>query len=244
METPRIMIVEDEYIIAKDIQMSLENMGYAVSAIVSTGEEAVARAESEKPDLVLMDIMLKGAMDGIRAAERIRSNFGIPLIFLTAFSDDDRLKRAKVTLPFGYLLKPFQDRELKIFIEMALYAHKVDSERKQAEKLVERAKQEWERTFDSVPDLIAILDENHKMLRVNKAMADRLGITPNDAVGLTCYQHVHGTQEPPDYCPHCKSLEDGQTHTVEVNEDSLGGDFLVTVSPLHDDEGSRPVPFT
>jgi CheY-like chemotaxis protein len=79
MKTPRIMIVEDEYIIAKDIQTSLENMGYAVSAIVSSGEAAIAKAESEKPDLVLMDIILKGTMDGIQAAEQIRSKFGIPL---------------------------------------------------------------------------------------------------------------------------------------------------------------------
>ena len=91
METSRILIVEDEYIIAKDLQMSLENMGYTVCAIASSGEEAIERVEKEKPDLALMDIVLKGTMDGIEAAERIRSNFGTPLIFLTAFSDDVRL---------------------------------------------------------------------------------------------------------------------------------------------------------
>ncbi len=237
MKTPRILIVEDEIIIAKDIQTTLVNMGYAVCSIVSSGEEAIARTEKEQPDLVLMDINLKGRMDGIEAAEHIRSRFGTPLIFLTAFSDDEKLKRAKLTLPFGYILKPFQDKELKIFIEMALYAHQIDGERKRAERLVVRAKQEWERTFDSVPDLIAILDRKHQILRVNKAMAERLGVTTKEAVGLTCYEHVHGTSEPPEYCPHSRLLVDGQEHFAEIHEDRIGGDFLVTVSPLHDDDG-------
>ncbi len=107
-------------------------------------------------------------------------------------------------------------------------------ERKQVENVIIRTKQEWERTFNVVPDLIAILDDKHRIIRVNKAMADKLGVAPEEAVGLTCYEHVHGTKEPPIYCPHSKLLADGQEHFAEVQEKRLGGDFLVTVTPLRD----------
>ena len=109
--------------------------------------------------------------------------------------------------------------------------------RKQAEEIAVRAKQEWERTFNAVPDLIAIIDDKHRIVRVNRAMADKLGVAPEEAVDLTCYEHVHGKQEPPTNCPHAKLLADGQEHMAEVYEKRLGGDFLVTVTPLHDAKG-------
>ena len=93
-----------------------------------------------------------------------------------------------------------------------------------------RAKEEWERTFDAVPDLIVILDREHRIVRCNRAMAEALGVEPKQLVGRTCYEAVHGLQEPPDFCPHTKLLQDGQTHTTEVLE--LGREFLVTVSPV------------
>jgi PAS domain S-box-containing protein len=109
--------------------------------------------------------------------------------------------------------------------------------RKQAEEALVRAKEEWERTFDVMPDLVMILDDRHRIVRANKAMADRLGITPQKAVGLTCYECVHALESPPSFCPHAQLLTDGQEHVVEVHEGRLGGDFLVTASPLHDPEG-------
>jgi len=101
----------------------------------------------------------------------------------------------------------------------------------------EDVRYDWERTFDAVPDLIIILDTNFRIIKANKAMADKLGMTPDEAVGLTCYEHVHGTEEPPPFCPHSKLLENGQEHSADVNEVRLGGDYFVTVSPLHDTEG-------
>lgn len=98
-------------------------------------------------------------------------------------------------------------------------------------------KQLWERTFNSVPDLIAILDCEYRVLKVNRAMAERLGRTPEQCVGLACYQAVHGLDQPPLFCPHTRSMIDGQPHTMEVHEDRLGGDFLVTTTPLCDDSG-------
>ena len=115
-----IMVVEDEYIIANDIKHSLEGMGYKVRSTVSSGEEAVERVSREKPDLVLMDIVLRDKMDGIEAAGEIGSRFNIPVVFLTSYADEDVLLRAKAASPFGYLVKPFDDRELNATIQMAL----------------------------------------------------------------------------------------------------------------------------
>lgn len=127
-ERVKIMVVDDEVIVVEDLKNRLESLGYNVVATAHTGEEAIASAEETRPDLVLMDIQLRGEMDGIEAAEEIRSRFDISVLYLTAFSDDETLKRAKVTLPFGYLIKPFVERELHSTIEMALYRQKMERE--------------------------------------------------------------------------------------------------------------------
>ncbi len=108
---------------------------------------------------------------------------------------------------------------------------------RKAEDSLLRAKQDWERTFDSVTDLIAIIDTHHRILRTNKAMADRLKITPGECIGLTCYEHVHGTSAPPDFCPHSRTMSDGCQHVEEVHEKRLGGIFTVTTTPIFDDNG-------
>ncbi len=110
MKKANILIVEDEAIVAQEIKICLENMGHSVVSIASRGEEAIGKAEEKRPDLILMDIQLKGQMDGIEAADIIQSRFDIPVIFLTAHYDDERLERAKSTRPYGYVLKPFQER--------------------------------------------------------------------------------------------------------------------------------------
>jgi len=124
MEKEQILIVEDERIVGDDIKMIVQRLGYAVSGIAFSGEEAIKKIEKMQPDLVLMDIVLEGEMSGIDAAEIIRSRFNIPVVYLTAYSDKKTLERAKITEPFGYILKPFEDRDLHSTIEMALYKHK------------------------------------------------------------------------------------------------------------------------
>ena len=113
------------------------------------------------------------------------------------------------------------------------------TERKRAQNEIIRAKEEWERTFASVPDMIAILDNTHRVLRVNEAMARRLGVKPEECVGLHCYEAVHGTSVPPEFCPHSRTTADGCEHIEEVTEARLGGDFLVTTTPLLDEKGER-----
>jgi two-component system, cell cycle sensor histidine kinase and response regulator CckA len=234
---PRILIVEDEAVIALDLKSILENLGYTVSGSESSADKAIKICEEDSPDLVLMDIVLEGEMDGIEAAEIVRSRWGIPVVFLTAFADLERLNRAKLVNPFGYLVKPFRDQDLKVTLEMAWYVARVDAERRKAEEALRRTKEEWETTFDSVPDLIAILNDRHRIVRVNKAMAERLGCTPEGCVGLTCYEVVHGSEAPPTSCPHTLTLADGGEHIVEVREDRLGGDFLISTAPIFDSQG-------
>jgi len=130
----RIQIVEDELIIARAIQKRLQGMGYSVTGVAPTGEEAVLKAAADHPDLILMDIKLQGDMDGIEAAETIRAQVDIPVIYLTAYTDAESLERAKITEPFGYIVKPFQDHTLQSAIEMALYKHRMESRLRQSEQ--------------------------------------------------------------------------------------------------------------
>ena len=133
MAQTNVLVVEDESIVSKDIQHSLKKLGYHVVGAASTGEQAVELAREHVPDIILMDIMLKGEMSGIDAAEAIRKEANIPVIFLTAYADESTLAKAKVTQPYGYIIKPFKEIDIHTSIEMALYKHK-----KEAEVLKER----------------------------------------------------------------------------------------------------------
>ena len=121
MDRPKIMVVEDEWIIANDIKNCLVDLGYMVTSIAATGEEAIKQAGADQPDLILMDIMLKGEMNGIEAAKEIRKQYDIPVIYLTAYDNQYLVEQAKQTDNYGYLLKAFKDKELHIAIDMALH---------------------------------------------------------------------------------------------------------------------------
>jgi CheY-like chemotaxis protein len=142
MKKARILIVEDEAIIAMEMEGNLQSQGYEITAVVNSGEKAIEKAEADTPDLILMDIRIKGDRDGIETAELIRHKFDIPVIFSTAYLDEERIERAKITMPFGYLIKPIQKRDLKVSIEMALYVNKVDAERRKAEVDLQKAHEE------------------------------------------------------------------------------------------------------
>ncbi|MBK9698488.1 MAG: response regulator [Flavobacteriales bacterium] len=133
MAQTNVLVVEDESIVSKDIQHSLKKLGYNVVGAAATGEQAVKLAVEAQPDIILMDIMLKGEMNGIEAATQIRQETNIPVIFLTAYADESTLNKAKVTQPYGYIIKPFKEIDIHTSIEMALYKHK-----KEAEVLKER----------------------------------------------------------------------------------------------------------
>jgi DNA-binding NarL/FixJ family response regulator len=137
MPNAKITIVEDERVVAADLEEKLSAMGYDVCAKAYSGEHAVSMVEREQPDLVLMDIKLEGSMDGIEAANLIKKRFNVPVIYLTAFSDEQILQRAKVAEPFGYLIKPIQLRELRSNIEMALFKAEMEKKLRNAHQMLE-----------------------------------------------------------------------------------------------------------
>ncbi|MCC7450849.1 MAG: response regulator [Anaerolineae bacterium] len=160
MPPSKILIVEDESIVALDIRNRLIRMGYHVVGMAVTGEEAVDQAREKQPNLVLMDIRLKGEMDGIEAAAAIRACFEIPVIYLTAYADENTLQRAKITEPYGYLIKPFEERELTNVIEIALYKHRMEK------RLRDQARQ-LQRIVNTVPQGMILLDGDCRIVTAN-----------------------------------------------------------------------------
>ncbi len=134
MKKTKILIVEDESITAFDLQVRLESMGYTVPALASSGDEAICAVRAHQPDLLLMDINIRGEKDGITVAQEIRESFDVPIIYLTAFTDAATIERASYTEPFGYLIKPFQEQELYSNVEMALYKHKAERRLRENER--------------------------------------------------------------------------------------------------------------
>jgi PAS domain S-box-containing protein len=171
----RIMVVEDESITAMGLEKRLTKQGYNVVAVVASGEEAVRSAEETSPDLVLMDIMLEGEMDGVEAAGRIASRLDIPIIYLTAYADENTLLRAKITEPFAYLLKPFQERELLITIEMALYKHAMEQKLKKSEQWLAA-------TLKCIGDALIATDASGSVAFMNPVAEELTGWKREDAM--------------------------------------------------------------
>ncbi len=169
MPQPRILIVEDESIVALDLANSLEKMGYCVAGQVARGADAIRAAEDLHPGLVLMDIRLKGEVDGIEAAEQIRARCDIPVIFLTAHADEDTLQRARVTEPFGYLLKPFDDRTLDSNISIALYRHAAEQKLRQSEI-------QYRTLFETMAQGVIYHNADGKIISANPAAMRIMGL--------------------------------------------------------------------
>jgi len=123
-----VLVVEDESIVSKDIQYSLKKLGYNVVGVAATGQKAIDLCGEKSPDIILMDIMLKGDINGIEASTRIKESYNIPVIFLTAYADENTLSKAKVTEPYAYIIKPFKEIDLHTSIEMAFYKHSKELE--------------------------------------------------------------------------------------------------------------------
>jgi len=174
----RILVVEDEAIVARDIQDQLRVLGYAVVGHATRGEDAVAMVEQARPDLVLMDIQLAGAMDGIAAAHAIRelTQCSVPIVFLTAFDADATLERAKLTEPFGYILKPFTERELRTVLEMALYKF-------QAEASLREASLYSQAILDNMVDGLLTFNAQGQIESCNQAARNIFGFTGDQALG-------------------------------------------------------------
>ena len=185
MKKAKILIVEDEGITAEDIKDYLKSLDYDVLAICSTGEDAVEKARELTPDLVLMDIMLAGVVDGIQAAEIVREQYGIPVVYLTAYSDPQTLERAKITDPYGYVLKPFDQRDLQIAVDIALHKHSMLSKIKDSQRWLST-------TVASVHEALIAVDSSYRILTMNQAAEKLTGWKASDAKGRI-YTQVYTT---------------------------------------------------
>ena len=183
MGKSKILIVEDEAIIAMEIEANLKQLGYDVVAVTDTGEDAIAKVGSCRPDIVLMDIRLKGQLDGIEASFIIKSKYGVPIVFLTAYLDESRLKRAKLAIPFGYILKPVQERDLKVTIEMALFVAEADTERRKVAQKLKESEEKFKTAFKTSPDAVNINTLEGKYIDINDGFTQLTGFTEEDALG-------------------------------------------------------------
>ena len=168
MEQVRILVVEDESIVAFDLKQHLEQAGYEVCGIFSSGEDTLANFGTILPDLVLMDIKLKGKLDGVQTASIIKDEYNIPVIFLTAFADDETLERAKITEPFGYIIKPFEERKLKTTIEITLSRYRL-------EKRLFESEERYRSFFEDDLSGDFLSDENGRIIDCNPAFTSIFG---------------------------------------------------------------------
>jgi PAS domain S-box-containing protein len=235
------MVVEDEGIVAMDIRNSLEAMGYDICAAASSGEEALLKADETRPDLVLMDIVLKGEMDGIAAAGLIGGRFHIPVVYLTAYADDDTLQRAKITTPYGYITKPFTDRELHVAVEIALYRH-------QAETRIKKTEHRLAAVLRSVGDAVIASDREGRITFMNQTAEKLTGWRCEEAISKKLTEILGIKPE---------ELENLERHLVEkvmtegliinlledhilVAKDGSSTAISDSVAPIRDDDGKTP----
>lgn len=179
-ESLKILIVEDERIVAEDIKKTLKDLGYVVSSIVYSAVEAIKEAEETKPDLVLMDIKLRGNMDGVDAARHIRARFDIPCVYITALSDREIFQRAKMAEPFGYIHKPVERKELCTAIEMALYRYNMEKKLKESE---EKYRSLTDDVLDSSKVGIFIIDSDFRVVWMNSSLESYFGIRRDEVIG-------------------------------------------------------------
>ncbi len=235
----RILIVEDEAIEAMDLQQRLISQGYPLPDIAYNGEEGVRIAAKTQPDLVLMDIMMPGKIDGVAAAEQIRSRFDIPIVFLTAYADEETLRRAKITAPYGYIVKPFQERDLHISIDMALYRHKMERELRERKKW-------FETTLRSIGDAVVTTDV-HGLITFMNPVAERFLGCKLEEVRLRNLTEVfcivnRDTRQPLEN-PVTKVLLEGNVaglaiHALLISRDGKEIPIIDSAAPIKDDQGN------
>jgi two-component system, sensor histidine kinase and response regulator len=239
MTPARILVVEDDRVVARDIQHQLTRIGHIVVGDTPLGEDAVRLALESHPDLVLMDIRLEGDLDGIDAAQQIRKRCQVPVIFLTAYADDETLQRARVTEPFGYLLKPFEDSQLRTVIEMALYRHT-------AERKLRETERRYAVTLESIGDAVIATDNQCRVTFLNPVAETLTGWPRAEASGRPLAEVFHIINEEtrqPVEDPAAKVLRLGTVvglanHTVLLARDGRAVPIDDCGAPIIDDQGS------
>ena len=238
MTPARILVVEDDRVVARDIEQQLSRIGHVVVATTARGEDALALARNSQPDLVLMDIRLEGTLDGIDAAQQVREHCHIPVVFLTAYADDNTVQRASLTEPFGYLLKPFEDSQLRTVIEMALYKHA-------AERRLRESERRFVTTLSSIGDAVIATDEQTRITFMNPVAEALTGWPQGDAAGrplAEVFRIVNEETRQTVEDPAAKVLRLGTVvglanHTVLLARDGREVQIDDCGSPIIDDHG-------
>lgn len=238
MADSKILIVEDEGIEALDIQHRLISLGYSSPEVAYSGEEAIRKVEEICPDLVLMDIMLHGGIDGVTAADQIHARFDIPVVYLTAYADDDTLRRAKVTEPFGYLVKPFKERELHVTIDVALYKHKMERKLKESEKWLAT-------TLKSIGDAVIATDKNGLITFMNPMAEQLMGWKVEEVVNTKLgqlFNIINRDTRRPVENPVDRVILEGKVvglanHTILITRNGTEVPIDDSAAPIKDDKG-------
>ena len=183
MENCKILVVEDEAIVRMDIETRLKSMDYVVIGHASSGQEAIQKANRLKPNLILMDIKIQGDIDGIHTARQIKEQLDVPIIFVTAHADGETIKRAKVAASFGYILKPINSRELNAVIEMVLYKHKAEIERKENETALRESEEKFRAMVENLPIGVFFYDFAGNILYGNKKAEKITGYNREELMG-------------------------------------------------------------
>ena len=240
MTRAKILVVEDERITAEHIKLGLESADYEVVGLVNSGEAGIKNVEERAVDLVLMDIHLKGEMDGIEAAEEIRERFGIPVIFLTAYSDENTVQRAKLTEPSGYIIKepfgfvrkPFADSELHTAIEITLYRHRTEKRLREHERWLNDV-------LNSISDAVIATDHQRQVKFMNPVAEDLTGWIEEDAIGMDLKEFfkVLGVESGSEDVP----LEFNPFHLdrgMLTSQDGIQVQINGNITPIKDENGN------
>lgn len=230
MSKARVLIVEDENLVARDLHNMVRLLGYEVTAVVQTGEEVIASLNQKKPDLVLMDIVLKGKLDGISVAAVVWEEYCIPVVYITSFADDLTFERAKLTEPFGYLIKPFEERELELTIETALYKARM--------QLLLREKEQWLSTIlRSIGDGIIALNSEGLISFINPVAQRMTGLDEKQALGRK-FEQVFRLKDQNGHLPDFELFS--LRESILISKDGREIPIEQTVAPLPPDRAVSP----
>ncbi len=239
MANETILIVEDEAITAMDLQNQLTHLGYTVPTYAATGESAIKLARELLPDLILMDIKIKGKIDGITTAQKIKDEIDVPFIFLTAYSDKEMVSRVKVIEPYGYLLKPFDVRELNSVVAIALHKHKVEKQLRESERWLST-------TLASIGDAVIATNDSGKIRFMNKTAERLTGWDKNVAVGRDfneVFIIINETSGEKADSPIPRVIQEGivvglANHTILIARDGSHHPIEDSAAPIKDDKGN------
>ncbi len=256
----QVLVADDDSFSRTIMEVALTKWGYEVISASDGGEALRVLSAKRPPSLAVLDWMMPGieGIEIVREVRRLQRQSYTYMILVTGRREKDDIILGLEAGADDYVVKPVHAGELRARIRCGQRIAELQSEliaarnlqeminrdlfreigeRERIEGVLARAKQEWERTFDTVPDLIAIIDSDHKIVRLNKSMADKFGAHPRDIVGKACYTLCHGREDVPSFCPLVRMLWDGKEQVAEIVEERWGGCFMVSVTPMYDEFG-------